>query len=139
MHRTEVVKLLQTSQPQVQFSVLLKILLLILLRFFDGTAQNSGRKLENVNQTHPVLAGSKLVLQKNVPRTMELKSTSQPLYHPTLSCPLCFLLFVLTLVCFHVHFSLCMFLCFLFHCPTFFTSLSTYRLFQGLHLLLSKF
>ena len=35
----------------------------MLLRFFDGTAQNSGLRLDNVNPTHLVLAGSKLALQ----------------------------------------------------------------------------
>ena len=37
---------------------------LMLLRFIDGTAQNSWQRLDYVNQTHLVLASGKLVLQK---------------------------------------------------------------------------
>ena len=33
----------------------------MLLRFIDGTAYNSGQRLDNVNQAHLVLAGGKLV------------------------------------------------------------------------------
>ena len=33
-------------------------------RFIDGTALSSGQRLDNVNQTHLVLANGKLVLQK---------------------------------------------------------------------------
>ena len=38
--------------------------LLMLLRFIDGIAQNSGQRLDNVNRAHLVLASGKLVLQK---------------------------------------------------------------------------
>ena len=38
-------------------------LLLMLLRLIDGTACDSGQRLENVNQTHLVLVSGKLVLQ----------------------------------------------------------------------------
>ena len=40
-------------------------ILLMLLRFIDSAALNSGERLENVNQTHLVLARGKLVLQKS--------------------------------------------------------------------------
>ena len=36
----------------------------MLLIFIDGTAKNSGQRLDNVNRTHPVLASGKLELQK---------------------------------------------------------------------------
>ena len=36
----------------------------MLPRLIDGAAQNSGQFLNNVDQTHLVLAGGKLVLQK---------------------------------------------------------------------------
>ena len=35
-----------------------------LLRFTDATAQNTAQRLDNVTQTHLVLASGKLVLQK---------------------------------------------------------------------------
>ena len=37
---------------------------LMFQRFIDGPAKNSGPRLDNVNQTHLVLASGKLVLQK---------------------------------------------------------------------------
>ena len=40
----------------------------MLLRFINGTAQSSGQRLDNVNQTHLVLASGKLVLPKNNPK-----------------------------------------------------------------------
>ena len=36
-----------------------------LLRLIDGTAENTGQRLDNVNRTHLVLASGKLVVQKN--------------------------------------------------------------------------
>ena len=36
------------------------------LRFIDGTAKNSGQRLDNVYQTHLVLASGKLVRQKKI-------------------------------------------------------------------------
>ena len=36
----------------------------MLLRFIDGTAENSGQRLDYVNQTYLVLANGKLVQQK---------------------------------------------------------------------------
>ena len=41
-----------------------RIFLLMLLRFINGTAKNSRQRLDNVNQTHLVLAIGKLVQQK---------------------------------------------------------------------------
>ena len=38
---------------------------LMLLRFSDSPASNSGQRLDNVNQTHLVLASGKLVLQNS--------------------------------------------------------------------------
>ena len=39
---------------------------LLLQRFIDGPAKNSGQRLDNVNQTHLVLASGKPVLKKNL-------------------------------------------------------------------------
>ena len=38
----------------------------MLLRFIDGTAQNSGQRLHHVIGAHLVLASGKLVLQKRI-------------------------------------------------------------------------
>ena len=38
----------------------------MLLIFIDGTAQNSGQRFDNVNQTHLVLASCKLVLPEKM-------------------------------------------------------------------------
>ena len=57
--------LLLTQQPQVRFSAIPRIFLLLLLRFIDGTGLNSGQRLDNVNRAHLVLASCNLVLQKN--------------------------------------------------------------------------
>ena len=38
----------------------------MLLRFNDGTAKNSGQRLDTVNRTHLVRASGKLVLQNKV-------------------------------------------------------------------------
>ena len=46
--------------------VIPKNFLLILPRFIDGSAQNSGQRLDNVNRTHLVLASGKLVRQKTL-------------------------------------------------------------------------
>ena len=35
-----------------------------LLRFIDGTAENTGQRFDNVNRTHLVLASGKLEVQK---------------------------------------------------------------------------
>ena len=51
------------STPQVQFLVFLRFFLLMLLSFIDGIALNRGKSLDNNNQTHQVLASSKLVLK----------------------------------------------------------------------------
>ena len=56
--------MLLTQQPGVRFSAFPRIRLLMLLRFFDGTAYNSGQRLENVNRTHLLPASGKLVLKK---------------------------------------------------------------------------
>ena len=37
-----------------------------MLRFIDGTAYKGIQSLDNVNRTHLVLAGGKIVLQKNI-------------------------------------------------------------------------
>ena len=39
--------------------------ILMLLRFIDSTALNSGQRLDNFNQTHLVLASGKLAMQKS--------------------------------------------------------------------------
>ena len=39
---------------------------LMQLRFIDGTAKNSGQRLDNVYQSHLVLASGKLVRQKKI-------------------------------------------------------------------------
>ena len=72
LHSTEVAFLLLTQQPQVRFSAFLKI-------YFDVTEiyqwcwlEKSGQMLENVDQTHLVLASDKLVLQKRY-RTLVIK------------------------------------------------------------------
>ena len=63
LRSTEVAYLLLSQQPRVQFSVSPRIFLLMLLRFIDGTAYNSGQRHDNVNPTHLVLASGNLVLQ----------------------------------------------------------------------------
>ena len=37
----------------------------MLLRFIEGTAYNTGQRLDNVNQTHLVVSCGMLVLQKD--------------------------------------------------------------------------
>ena len=66
LHSTEVAYLLLIQQPRVQFLAFPRIFLFMLLRFIDGTAKNSGQRLDNVKQTNLELASSKLVLQKNI-------------------------------------------------------------------------
>ena len=44
--------LLCTQQPWVRFLALPGVFLLILLRFIDGTVDNRGQRLNNVNPTH---------------------------------------------------------------------------------------
>ena len=43
-----------------------RFFLLVLLRFYDGTALNSGQRLDNVCRTHLVQASGQLVLQKKL-------------------------------------------------------------------------
>ena len=50
----EVAYLLLTRQPQVRFTAFPRIPLLVLLRFVDGSNQNSGQSLDNGNRTHLV-------------------------------------------------------------------------------------
>ena len=57
-------KVLLTPAAQGSILKVPRIFLLMLLRFIDGTAENSGQRLEHVNLTHLGLAGGKLVLQK---------------------------------------------------------------------------
>ena len=57
--------MLLTQQPLVRFSAVPNFFL-TLLRFIDDMAKNSGQRLDNVNQTHLVLASGKLVLQKSI-------------------------------------------------------------------------
>ena len=52
LHSTEVAYLLLSQQPRIQFLVLPIIFLLMLPRFIDGTALNSGQTLDNVNRMH---------------------------------------------------------------------------------------
>ena len=54
------------SNPHVRFLTFPRIFLQMLLRFIAGTASNIGRRLDNVHQTHLVLASGKLVLQKRM-------------------------------------------------------------------------
>ena len=44
----------------------------MLLRFIDGTVQNSRQWLDNANQTHPLLASGKLVLQNSIRLTLKV-------------------------------------------------------------------
>ena len=46
--------------PLVRFSAFLRIFLLMLLIFINGTNYNSGQRLDHVKQTHPVLASGML-------------------------------------------------------------------------------
>ena len=62
LHSTEVAYLLLTQQPWVRFSLFSRIFLLTSLRFMGS--EEGGQRLDNVNETHLVLAGGKLVLQK---------------------------------------------------------------------------
>ena len=48
--------LLPIQCPRAQLLPLPRIFLLTLLRFIDSTTQNSGKRLDNVNLTHLVLA-----------------------------------------------------------------------------------
>ena len=43
-----------------------RFFLLVLLRFYEGTALNSGQRLDNVCRTHLVQASGQLVLQRNI-------------------------------------------------------------------------
>ena len=55
------------SHHTAQGSILCpRIFLLMLLRFIDGTAYNSGQRLDNVNQPRLVLTSGKQVLQKKI-------------------------------------------------------------------------
>ena len=45
----------------------------MLQRFIEGPALNSGQRLDNVNQTHLVLASGKLVLYKKVLQAAKMK------------------------------------------------------------------
>ena len=63
-HSTEVAYLLFTQQFQVWFSAFLRIFLLMLLIIINGTAVNSGERLDNINQIPLVLASGKRVLLK---------------------------------------------------------------------------
>ena len=56
MHSSEAAYLPLTQQPQVRFSMLPRIFLLMLLIFIDDTVYDSGQRLDNVNRTHLVLA-----------------------------------------------------------------------------------
>ena len=49
----------------------------MLQRFIDGPAQNTGQRLDNINQTHLVLARGKLVLQKSVYYTSKTQKKQQ--------------------------------------------------------------
>ena len=64
LHKAEVAYLLLTQQPQARFSAFSRLFLLMLLRLIDGTAYNSGQRLDNVDRTHLVLVSGKLGLQK---------------------------------------------------------------------------
>ena len=68
LHSTEVAFLLLTQQPGVRYSALPRIYLLMLLRFIDSTAKNSGQRLDKANGTHLVLTCGKLVLTKKKTR-----------------------------------------------------------------------
>ena len=57
-------KVLLTPAAQGLILEVPRIFLLMLLRFIDGTAENSGQRLDNDNRTHLGLVGGKLVLQK---------------------------------------------------------------------------
>ena len=52
--------------PRVLFSAFQGIFLLMMLRFNYGTTKNSGQRFDNLNRTHLVLAGRKLVLQNKL-------------------------------------------------------------------------
>ena len=54
------------SSPELESQSVQDFFILMLLLFIDGIAQNSGQMLDNVNQTHLVLASAKLLLQKPV-------------------------------------------------------------------------
>ena len=59
--------LLPTLQPRIQipaFPIFFSDEFLMLLSLTDGTVLKSGQRLDNVDQTHLVLASGKLVLQK---------------------------------------------------------------------------
>ena len=56
LHSSEVAYLLLTQQPRVHLSGNLSMFLLMFVRFIDGTAQNSGQRLDNVNRPHLVVA-----------------------------------------------------------------------------------
>ena len=58
--------LLLTQQPQALFLALPRIFLLMLLRFIDDAAQNSGQRLDNVNRTQLVVASGKLIHKKPI-------------------------------------------------------------------------
>ena len=60
MHSTKVAFLVLTQKPRVSFLTFLRIFLLMVLRFIDG-----GQWLDNVNQTHLVVASGMLVLKKH--------------------------------------------------------------------------
>ena len=64
---TKVAYLFLIQQPQVQFLAVRRLFLLLLLRFIDVTAKNSGQSLENISRTHLVLASGilQLILHKD--------------------------------------------------------------------------
>ena len=63
---------MDTQRPWVRFSAFPINYRLMLPRFIEGTALNSGQRLDNVNRTNLVLASGKLALQKKKKETMIL-------------------------------------------------------------------
>ena len=72
LHSKEVAFLLLTQQPWVWFSVFPKIYFDVVEIYRWRWLEESGQMLENVDQTHLVLASDKLVLQKRPLRFLKL-------------------------------------------------------------------
>ena len=68
LHSTEVGFLLSTQQPQVRISVFPKIYFDVAEIYQRPWLEESGQRLENVDQTYLVLASGKLVPQKRFGR-----------------------------------------------------------------------
>ena len=70
LHSTEVAYLILTQQPWDRFSVFPRVFLFMLMRYLDILTAllrtvDTGKRLDNVNQIHLVLASGKIVLQKS--------------------------------------------------------------------------